>query len=70
MHLHPASLNLEKFHAEHVQKSSLPSDTDYGGSCGTVDELHKQHIDELLEMREFFLAEEKNQIFGESNEVN
>jgi hypothetical protein len=55
MHLHSSTLDLERFHAEHVSKESLPSD--YGGVCECVDVLHKQHTDELLEMREYFMAE-------------
>jgi hypothetical protein len=57
MHLHSSSIDLERFHAQHVDKSSLPSD--YKGVCESVEELHKKHIDELLNMREYFIAEEK-----------
>lgn len=64
MHLHPSDLNLEKFHADYVAKSSLPCDSDYGGICDTVDNLHKKHIRDLLEMREYFVAEEK-QVFDQ-----
>lgn len=59
MHLHPSNVDLEKLHSEHITKSCLPCDSDYGGICESVDELHKQHCNELLEMREFFAAEEK-----------
>lgn len=59
MHMHSSSLDLQKFHAEHVERSSLPSDSDYDGVCGTVEELHQQHTDELLEMREYFQQEEE-----------
>jgi hypothetical protein len=65
MHLHPTNVDLEKFHASFLSISCLPSDSDFGGVCGSVDELHKKHCDELLEMREYFIAEEK-QVFDES----
>jgi hypothetical protein len=59
MHLHTASIDLEKFHANHVAKNCLPSDDEYGGDLETVNEIHRQHCDELLDMREYFLTEEK-----------
>ncbi len=59
MHLHSSSLDLQKFHAEQVSRSSLPSDSEYGGVCGNAEELHQQHNQELLEMCEYFEYEEK-----------
>lgn len=57
MHLHSSSLDLDKFHADHVPRSCLPSD--FGGVCDSVEVLHEKMCKELLEMREFFIAEEK-----------
>jgi hypothetical protein len=57
MHMHTSSLDLQKFQAEHVARSSLPSD--YGGVCGSIEELHQQHNEELLEMVTYFQQEEK-----------
>jgi hypothetical protein len=48
---------MEKFCAEFVPRSSLPSD--HGGVCESVEVLHKKLYEEFLEMREHFLAEEK-----------
>lgn len=59
MHLHSSDVDLEKLHAESISKSNLPCDSDYGGICDTVENLHKQHINELLEMKEYFMAESK-----------
>lgn len=57
MHLHSSSLDLEKFHAEFVPRSSLPAD--FGGSCDTVEVLHEKLCKDFLDMREHFMAEEK-----------
>ena len=58
MHLHSSSLDLQTFHAEHVPRSNLPSDAEYDGVCGLVEDLHQQHNQELLEMCEYFQYEE------------
>jgi hypothetical protein len=57
LQFHSSSIDLEKFHAEHVDRKSLPSD--YNGVCASIEELHKQHINELSNMRDYFNAEEK-----------
>lgn len=57
MHLHSSSVDLKKIHAEFIPKSSLPSDL--GGSCESVEVLHRKLSEEFLEMREYFAAEEK-----------
>lgn len=57
MHLHSASLDLEKFHAEFVPRTSLPAD--FGGACDTVEVLHEKLCKDFLDMREYFMAEEK-----------
>lgn len=59
MHLHSSNLDLQKFHTEHVARSSLPSDDAYDGVCGKVKELHEQHTNDLLKMYEYFQHEEK-----------
>lgn len=56
IHWHAADLDYEKFHLEHLPKSCLPSD--YSGSLNSVAELHKQHKELLMSMREFFMIEE------------
>lgn len=63
MHLYPSDVDLEKVHADYLPKSSLPCDSDYGGICDTVEDLHEHHTKELADMREYFSAEEKL-IFG------
>lgn len=59
MHLHPSDVDLEKLHTESISKSCLPCDSDYGGICESVENLHKNHNNELLEMKEYFMAESK-----------
>lgn len=50
-------MDFEKFYAEHIPKSSLPSD--FGGELESVAELHDKHSKELKSLRNFFLAEEE-----------
>lgn len=57
VHFHPANIDYEKFYEECLPKSCLPSD--YGGELDSIDQLHKQHRQSLLEMREVFLLEER-----------
>jgi hypothetical protein len=59
MHLHSSNVDLEKLHAESISKSNLPCDSDYGGICESVDVLHEKHTAELLDMRDYFMAESK-----------
>lgn len=48
---------MEKFHDEHVPRSCLPSE--FGGVCGTMEDLQQQMYHEFSEMREYFSVEEK-----------
>lgn len=48
---------MEQFYAEHIPKSCLPKDL--GGDLESVDELHRKHCKELIRLRDYFLAEEK-----------
>lgn len=57
MHLHSSSLDVEKFTAEHVPRSHLPSDL--GGVGESIVVLHDKLRKEFLEMREIFGAEER-----------
>lgn len=50
-------MDFEKFYNEVVPKSCLPSD--FGGDLESVDKLHEKHCKEFLELREFFLATDK-----------
>lgn len=50
-------MDYEKFYNEVVPKSCLPSD--FGGDLGSIDMLHEKHCKEFLELREFFLATDK-----------
>lgn len=54
--LHPTTLDLEKFHKEHIPKSHLPSD--YGGQLKSVAELHEQTRQTFKKLRDYFLYEE------------
>lgn len=55
--MHPSDIDMDKFYRDCIPKSSLPSD--FGGDCESVEMLHKKHCEELLRLRKFFLAEEK-----------
>lgn len=57
MHLHSASLDMEKFYAEYLPRSCLPAD--FGGVCESVDVLNEELRKELLASREFYLLEER-----------
>lgn len=57
IHLHSPSFDIEKFHAEHVPRSCLPSE--FGGVCGSVEDVHEQLSKEFMELREFLALEEK-----------
>lgn len=57
MHLHSSSFDVDKFTAEHVPRSHLPSD--FGGVGESVEKLHEKMYEEFLEMRDFLEAEER-----------
>lgn len=54
-------MDFEKFYAEHIPKSCLPSD--FGGDLESVAELHKKHCTELVGLRNYFIAEEQQAAF-------
>lgn len=57
IYFHSSSKNLESFYEEHIPKSNLPSD--YGGDLESIEELHNKQREEFMEMRKYFLMEEK-----------
>lgn len=57
MHFHSTNMDFEKFYENCLPKSCLPSD--YGGDLDSIDELHDRHRKSLMELRDFFLIEEK-----------
>lgn len=57
MHLHSSTVDLDEFHAKFIPRTSLPSD--FGGVCDSVEVLHEKMCKEFLEMRDFFIDEEK-----------
>lgn len=50
-------MDYEKFYQEHIPKSHLPSD--FGGDLESVSVLNKKHRESLMELRDYFLAEEE-----------
>lgn len=50
-------MDYEKFYEEHIPKSCLPSD--FGGELESVADLHEKHTKELMRLRNYFVAEEK-----------
>lgn len=59
---HAKSMDCEKFFAEHIPKSHLPSD--YGGDLGSIDEINQQQLKAFADMRDYFLMEEKQVMRG------
>jgi hypothetical protein len=59
IHFHPTGMSFEKFYKEFIPKSHLPSD--YGGDLDSIENLHKQQIQEFMDMRDYFLMEEQQQ---------
>lgn len=57
MHLHQTTKDYSKFHREHISSSSLPSD--FGGELDAAIKLHKNHCQTFAELREYFVADEK-----------
>lgn len=54
-------MDYEKFYAEHIPKSCLPSD--FGGDLESVAELHEKHCNEFMRLRNYFVAEEQQAAF-------
>jgi hypothetical protein len=50
-------MDYEKFYSECVPKSHLPKD--FGGDLESVEELHQQHRENLMELRDYFMMEEQ-----------
>lgn len=57
VHFHSTNMDYEKFYAEVIPKSCLPSD--YGGDLESVEVLHNKHRKSLMKMRDYFLIEER-----------
>lgn len=57
IYFHSSTKDLESFYKEHIPKSNLPSD--YGGDLESIEVLHNRQRAELMEMREYFLMEER-----------
>jgi hypothetical protein len=55
-------MDWEEFYVKHIPKSHLPSD--YGGDLDSVEDLHQHHRKSFMEMREYFLVEEKQMKFS------
>jgi len=56
IHLHPHSLDYELFFEEFIPRACMPSD--YGGTMGSVQDLHEQHCREFIRLRDYFNADE------------
>jgi hypothetical protein len=61
-------MDYEKFYRECVPKSHLPSD--FGGDLESVEELHMKNRKYLMELRDYFISEEKqsDMVFEETYE--
>jgi hypothetical protein len=51
------NMDYEKFYKESIPRTCLPSD--YGGLLPSIKELHEKNRECLLQMREYFLLEER-----------
>lgn len=54
---HSSNMDYEKFYQEHIPKSHLPAD--FGGDLESVSDMNKKHRESLMELRDYFLAEEE-----------
>ncbi|XP_070500264.1 alpha-tocopherol transfer protein-like [Chironomus tepperi] len=57
IHLFHSNVNFEKFHESDIPKSHLPKE--YGGTLGTLDELQEKTTKILMDLRDYFILEEK-----------
>lgn len=57
IHFHPSNMDYEKFYADCIPKSHLPSD--YGGDLESIEILHNRQRKTFMEMRDYFMLEEK-----------
>jgi hypothetical protein len=60
-------MDYEKFYRDFIPKSCLPSD--YGGDLESIEILHNKNRENLHQMREYFLLEERLMNF-EFDELN
>ncbi|XP_037923823.1 alpha-tocopherol transfer protein-like [Hermetia illucens] len=56
IHVHPANMNYEDFHRDWIPKSHMP--VEYGGDLKSMKELNESFYEEILSLRDHFLAEE------------
>lgn len=49
-------MDYEEFYRDHVPKSHLPSD--YGGDLESVENLHQNHVQKLMSLKDYFKFEE------------
>jgi len=56
-----SDIDFEKFYETQVPKSHLPKE--FGGTLGTLDELQEQSIQLFMNMREYFILEDKQARF-------
>ena len=49
-------MNFEDFYETTIPKESLPSD--YGGDLESVEQLNKKNAEQLVELKEYFIAEQ------------
>ncbi|CAG9805867.1 unnamed protein product [Chironomus riparius] len=55
--LHHGNMDYEKFYENEIPKSHLPKE--YGGTLGTLDELQAETTKKLMDLRDYFILEEK-----------
>lgn len=66
MHLHPSSVDMEKFHKEFIPRNLLPSN--YQGDLESVSNMHEAMTKEFANMKAHF-EEEQKQAALELNEM-
>ncbi|KAK5638454.1 hypothetical protein RI129_012749 [Pyrocoelia pectoralis] len=59
IHFHPTNLDMNEFYDNHIAREYLPAN--YGGYLETVDVFVERNAKRLLELEEFFEAEENQQ---------
>ena len=57
IHLHHSDIDFENFYENEIPRSHLPKE--YGGTLGTLDELQEETTKKLMNLRDYFILEEK-----------
>ena len=63
-----SDVDYSKFHETQVPKSHLPNE--FGGTLGTLDELQEKSVELFMNLRDYFVLEEKQANFEFDDYIN